>query len=101
MTILKRRLAGAIASLLLAQTAWAELPHGKLEFIQPTGIVSATDTIDIWVRLTLDADSTALTFSSYPLAGISPSDLSPAGYHYDSVTGSYSYADFARIDSVY
>lgn len=90
----------AAASLTLAQAGWAELPHGKLEFLQPTGTVRSTDSIDIWVRLTLDADSPALSFSSYPLTGISPGDLSPAGYHYDASTGAYSYANFASIDRV-
>ncbi|HEY1092854.1 MAG TPA: PEP-CTERM sorting domain-containing protein [Burkholderiaceae bacterium] len=96
----RSRLIGAIAGVLLAQTAWAELPHGKLEFIQKTGTVSNTDTIDVWVRLTLDANSPALTFSSYPLTGISPNDLSQEGYHVDE-TGAYSYANFALINRAY
>lgn len=90
----------AAACLLMSQAAWAELPRGSLTFLQPTGTASTTDAIDIWVRLTLDADSPAFTFSSYPLAGISLSDLPPYGYHYDPSTGSYSYGTFARIDSI-
>lgn len=90
----------AAACLLMSQAAWAELPRGSLTFLQPKGTVSTTEAIDIWVRLTLDADSPAFTFSSYPITGISLSDLPPYGYHYDSSTGSYSYGTFARIDSI-
>ena len=90
----------AAACLLVGNAAWAELPRGSLSFLQPTGTASSTDAIDIWVRLTLDADSPALSFSSYPLTGIAPEDLSPEGYYYDPSTGAYGYANFANIDRV-
>ncbi|MCV2362110.1 PEP-CTERM sorting domain-containing protein [Paucibacter sp. DJ1R-11] len=91
----------AAACLLMSQAAWAELPRGSLTFLQPKGTVSTTETIDIWLRLTLDADSPAFSFSSEPLTGISPTDLPHEGFYHDPITGNTTQSVFARIDSVF
>lgn len=98
--ILKHLVAGA-AACLFAHTAWAGLPHGKLQYLQQTGTVSATEAVDVWMRLTLDETSPALRFSSYPLTGFSLTDLPSLGWHYDAGTGSYRNAPFERIDRAY
>ena len=93
------RLTGALVGLLLAQAAWADLPHGTLQFITPNATVGANDPIQIWVRLTLDANSSAMNFSSYPLTGFAAADLPTQGSAYDPVSNSYISGDFAHIDS--
>jgi len=95
------RLTGALAGLLLAQAAWADLPHGTLQFITPNVTVGPNDPVQVWARLTLDANSPAFDFSSYPVTGISTADLSPHGFYYDAATSSFVNADFARIDSLF
>lgn len=86
---------------LTAFAANAQLPFGTLELLQPSATVSPNDPIELRVRFTLDPSSAPLNFSSYPLTGLTISDLPQQGYHYDAATATYSYADFARIDRVY
>jgi hypothetical protein len=55
---------------------------GSLVFVTPTGTVGATDTIDINVRLTLDASSDPLTYNpydSYP-NGVNDNDIPLEGH---------------------
>ena len=61
------------------------MPYGELTFTQPTGTALNTQTIDVWLRLTLDSDSQALNFSSNPLTGFDPSLYPSQGYYYPSV----------------
>ncbi len=93
------RLIGAFAGLTLAHAAWADLPHGTLQFLTPNVTAGPNDPVQIWVRLTLDADSPAFSFSSNPLTGISAADLSPEGYRYDSPAGPNIYENFAQINA--
>lgn len=87
--------------LLAAGAAWAELPYGKLEFIQPTGTVTATESIDVWMRFTLDPASVALNYSSDPLTGFDPADLPTRGSYYNPETGQYEERDVASISGAY
>lgn len=97
--VLKRALCAAAC--LFATVASAGLPHGKLQYLQQTGTISATESVDVWLRLTLDEDSSALKFSSYPLTGFASADLPTLGWRYDFGTGSYHYAPFAQINQAY
>ena len=93
------RLTATLVGLTLAQAAWADLPHGTLQFITPNATVGVNDPIQVWVKLTLDANSSAMNFSSYPLTGFAAADLPTQGSAYDPATNSYMTADFAHIDS--
>ncbi|MGM9513995.1 PEP-CTERM sorting domain-containing protein [Roseateles sp. DB2] len=97
--VLKRALCAAAC--LFAHAAWAGLPHGKLQYLQQSGTISATESVDVWLRLTLDEDSPALRFSSYPLLGFAAEDLPTLGWQYDFATGTYRNAPFAQIDQAY
>lgn len=97
-----------LAATLLAVSAWAmpsvalaALPYGSLSFLTPTGTVGAGETIDVFMRLQLDAASAPLVFSSNPLSGFSPADLPTQGTFYDPVTGAPELRDFATITGAY
>lgn len=96
-------LAALLASVTLASplAAHAALPTGTLAFVTPTGTVGALDSIDIFMRLTLDAGSTPLVFSSDPLTGIAEADLPTEGNYIDPLTGAFETRPFARIDGAY
>jgi PEP-CTERM motif len=102
-----KRLAALLASATLAiplavpWAAHAALPTGTLSFVTPTATVAATDTIDIFMRLTLDADSAPLVFSSNPLTGFDAADLPTEGNYIDPVTGVPELRPFASIDGAY
>lgn len=67
-------------------------PTGALAFITPTGTVSPTDVIDVWVRLTLDSGSAPLQLdSTLPGLGVNPADI-PA--EWVSLTGAYTNTSF-------
>jgi hypothetical protein len=93
----------SLPAAVLALAAWAApwaaqaLPTGSLSFIQPTATVSPTQTIDVFMRLTLDANSSPLVFGSNPLSGFEPGDLPTQGYYYPAV-GDRELRDFASID---
>jgi hypothetical protein len=61
------------------------MPTGVLTFTQPTGAAVNTQTIDVWLRLTLDNSSQALTFSSNPLTGFDQPLYPSQGYYYPPV----------------
>ncbi len=62
-------------------------PFGQLTYRDPTGVVSPTDSIDVWVRLTLDPQSSPLTLnSSVPGLGVDPSDVPDSWY---ALTGAF------------
>ena len=96
--------AAALAITLLATAtlpAQAALPRGTLSYVQPSGVVSSTDVIDIRVVLTLNADSSPLTFSSNPLTGFDQDDLPTVGSFYNPATGQIEQRPFAEISSAY
>jgi hypothetical protein len=102
-----KRLAALLASATLAVTltaplaAQAALPTGTLSFVTPTATVGATDTIEIFMRLTLDAASAPLVFSSNPLSGFDAADLPTQGNYIDPATGLLETRPFATIDGAY
>jgi hypothetical protein len=97
------RAAALAATLLAAATlpAQAALPRGTLSYVQPTGVVNSTDVIDVRVVLTLDADSSPLTFASDPLTGFDPADLPTEGSYYNPDTGQYELRPYAVITGAY
>lgn len=81
---------------LLAGPARAALPFGTLEFVQPSGVVGANDTVPVWMRFTLSPNSAALNFSSDPLSGFAPSDI-PMGQRYNPNTNQFEFVPFASV----
>lgn len=75
-------LGGLLGSLALGMGSAQAAYIGTLEFIEPTGVVAATDTIPIWLRFTLSPDSDPLAFDSN------------AESPYGLLEGSYSDIDF-------
>ncbi len=72
----------SIASAILAATAISAqaAPHGTLTFLQPAGTIGANDSVDVWLRLTVDAGSDPFVLnSSLPNMGIATSDF-PTGF---------------------
>jgi len=87
--------------LLAGSAAMAELPYGTLEFIERTGTVGATETIDVWMRFTLDPASVPLDFSSDPLTGFDPADLPTVGSYFNPETNETEQRDVASITGAY
>lgn len=79
----------------------AALPTGTLEFLTPNATVGANDIIDVRLRLTLDAASAPLTFSSNPLTGFAAADLPLQGTYTDPVTGVSELRNFATYTNAY
>jgi PEP-CTERM motif len=90
-----------IASLVVPLPTFAALPTGKIEFVTPTATVGPNDVIDIRMRLTIDASSSDLTFSSNPLTGFASADLPIQGDYYDPVTAQWSRRDFASFSGAF
>jgi len=90
--------------LMLGGNAYAAVVS-SLSFTNPTGTATSTDTIEIWVTLSLDPSSEALTYDSSisPLAGLPASLIPTEGYDY--VTSSYvpfaSYTDARPLTGRY
>jgi len=70
-------LGGLLGSLALGMGSAQAAYIGTLEFIEPTGVVAATDTIPVWLRFTLDPNSDPLAFDAYTDA---PYGLVPDSY---------------------
>jgi hypothetical protein len=85
----------------LPLTAQAALPYGSLAFVTPSASVTPDETIDVLMRLDLDADSPPLAFSSDPLSGFDPADLPTQGTWFDPVTGASELRDFASISGAF
>lgn len=90
-----------LASGLLATPARAALPTGTLSFVTPTATVDATESINVWLRYTLDAGSSPLSFNSNPLSGFAAADLPTQGSYYDPATNTSYSADFASYTRAY
>ncbi len=71
--------AAAVVAATSLAPALAALPTGKLEFVERTGTALANERIAIIMRLTLDTDSSPLTFSSDPITGIDLQDIPTEG----------------------
>lgn len=84
-----------------AGPAWAALPFGTATFIQRVADATPTETIDVWVRLTLDPASAPLTFTSNPLTGFDPDDLPTTGTYWDAQTNQYVQSSFDTIDGAF
>ncbi len=91
----------AAACLAASGVARADLPTGQLEFLQRTGTVTGTEQIDVWMRLTIDAGSAPLDFSSNPLTGFAAIDLPSEGSYYNPVTSQYETHAIASITGAY
>jgi len=86
------------ACLILGSNAHAAVVS-SLSFTNPTGTAISTDTIDIWVTLSLAPSSEALTYDSSisPLAGLPASLIPTEGYDY--VTSSYvPFASYTNVN---
>lgn len=96
-----RKTITALAATLFSTLSWAALPTGTLEFITPNATVGATDQIDVWMRFTLDPNSSPLVFSTDPntglLTGFDAADLPTQGTYYDADLGKTVSADFAKV----
>jgi hypothetical protein len=82
-----------------AQAAWSSL---KLSFLQPTGTVSPTDAIDVYVRF--ENNDASLPFSvdnSLPFGGQNPADLPTQGYAGQDPDGNPIYVPFASYTEFY
>lgn len=91
----------ATAALTLPLAAHSALPFGSLVFTAPSGTVGNTDTIEVRVSFTLDANSEPLNFSSNPLAGFNTADLPLQGQRYNTQTQQYENVNFAAYTGVY
>lgn len=91
----------AAAALCAGQPARAALPYGTLEFVQRLGTVPNTETIDVWVRLTIDPASSPLNFSSNPLTGFDAADLPTEGQFFDPDTQQWETRAVAEITGAY
>lgn len=94
---MKRLFCGLALSALVAGAADAAV-IGSLAFRDPAATVNATDTIDLWVTLTLDQASDSLSYdpySGYP-NGLNPLDIPATGR---PITGgpSSSFASYSYI----
>jgi hypothetical protein len=94
----------ASAAALVAAPAQAAQFSGRLEFIEPAGVVGPTDSIPVWIRLTLDADSPdplVITTDSgdTPPFGIPP-DYYPTEFFLDEGNGDVPASSFA-LESVF
>lgn len=91
----------AIAPLGSPLAVHAALPTGTLSFVTPTAKVGALDSIDVFMRLTLDENSAPLLFSSNPLSGFEAADLPTEGVYFDPETGVSETRAFAAIDGAF
>ena len=96
-----KHLAALIAAWGLIGPAQAVLPLASLSFVERVATVGPNEVIDVWMRLSIDPGSTALSFSSNPLSGIDSEDLPVMGQYYDPVLGTYVSSEFVSIDGAY
>lgn len=83
----------AATSLALCNIADAAIV-GSLTFVEPTGTALTTDSIDVWVRLTLAPDSDTLAFDRNDLAGtFAAGGLPSVGYGANGMAAFAAYTD--------
>lgn len=96
---LRATLAAFIASLGLAAAAQAQAPASalKLEFLQPTGIVSPTDAIAVNLRLTNTDAGQAFRFDpTLGVTGLPASSLPSTAWAWNAATSTYEEVAFDR-----
>ncbi len=104
MSLNVRHLSSSLAAAglaLLCGSAQAALPTGTLSYVQPSGVVAPDEVIDIRVVLTLDIESSPLTFSSDPLAGFDAADLPTEGQYFNPDTGAFELRPYAEITGAF
>lgn len=85
----------AACALVCAASAAQALPNTTLTFIQGTGTVSATDSIEVWLRLTID-DTLTLDSSLGAPFGLDPADVPTEAY--STVTETFvPFASYTRV----
>ncbi len=91
-------LAAATACLCAALAhAQAGVSALKLEFVQPTGLVSATDSITVSMRLTNTDSSQAFSFApSTGMAGLPAESLPKTAWAWNATTSTYEEIAFSR-----
>jgi MYXO-CTERM domain-containing protein len=92
----RHALATALVCATAAAPALAELPALSISYLNPSATVANDQTIEVWMRLTLDANAAPFVLSGYPLGGIDPADLPTVGEWIDPETGEVGgYSNFA------
>lgn len=92
----------ALATLTFSAATWAQAPFSslKLEFAEPTGTVSSTDSVPIYLKLTNTDRARDFVFdSSLPLAGLNAADVPTSANLYNPSTGLNTSVDFAAYTS--
>jgi hypothetical protein len=94
---------GLAAGLLFVAGAQAQssLPSGSLQFVAPTGTATPDERIEVRVRLTLNANSAPMVFTSNPLTGLNPADLPLQGEVYDAASGTFFPSTFVSYTGAY
>ena len=105
MQLLKRLCFGLALASTMVSASQAALPTGSLSFTERVGTASPTDTIEVWVTLTLSTDSSPLSFSNGNLLSAMAALGLPQQGYVSTPTGSElaDYASYlgARLSSVY
>jgi len=90
--------AAALCAAALYSTSAASAVIGTLVYDDPTGTAFTTDSIDVWVTLTLDPSSDSLTFDRtdpFP-SGIDPADIPTEAWDWNTS----SYVPFETYDFI-
>jgi hypothetical protein len=87
----------ALASLAAGFSAQAALPTVDMSFTQASGVVGATEVVDIWVTLTVQPNSSPLVFDA---ASGSPFGFNAADLPVQGQNNAGGLSDFASIDYV-
>lgn len=93
--MLSSRTVLAACALACAGTAAQALPTATLSFAEAAGTVGATDSIEVWLRLTIDGPLTIDNTAGAPF-GLDEADLPVQGYDGDS-----NFVPFATITRVW
>lgn len=90
----------ALAASLSAQAA---LPTVALNYTQPTGVAGPSEIIEVWVRLTVQANSSPLVFnaSSGSTFGLSAADLPVQGQNNDGVLSDFASYNFVQTNTFF
>lgn len=97
-----RLIYSALAALLISLPAQSHaVVIGSLNFITPDATVGPHDEIQIWLRLTLNPDSTPFVFSGNPLSGFAADDPPLNGQYYDLNNQTWVFSTFASYTRAY
>lgn len=92
--MLSSRTVLAACALACAGTAAQALPTVSLSFVEAAGTVSTTDSIEVWLRLTIDGPLTIDNTAGAPF-GLDIGDLPTQGY--DSLSNFLPFATITRV----